>query len=203
MIGRICGKLLDIQVTEIQVEVQGIAYEIQIPMSTLYQLPQVGEDITLHTHFAVREDAQTLYGFFSIDEKKLFRALVKVSGVGPKLALAILSGMEVSEFVQTVARNDVASLVRMPGVGKKTAERLIVEMRDRMQEWQIGFHDKVSGEAPLTGTAQQISHEAETALISLGYKPAEAGKAVGRVMQDNADITDSGTLIRLALRSMG
>ncbi len=135
MIGRIRGTLIEKHLTEILVDVNGIGYEISVPMSTLYRLPESGQGLVLHTHLAVREDAQTLYGFLEMAEKKLFRALIRVSGVGPKLALAILSGMAVDEFVRTVNANDVAAMVRMPGVGKKTAERLIIEMRDRLAEW--------------------------------------------------------------------
>ena len=120
VIGRIRGKLLEKQLTDILVEVNGIAYEVQVPMSTLYKLPEPGQELELHTHFAVREDSQALYGFVDVSEKLLFRALIKVSGVGPKLALAILSGMAVEEFTRTINGNDVESLVRMPGVGKKT-----------------------------------------------------------------------------------
>ncbi|MEZ5491758.1 MAG: Holliday junction branch migration protein RuvA [Gammaproteobacteria bacterium] len=204
MIGRIRGTLIDKQLTEILVDVNGIGYEISVPMSTLYQLPEVGQGLVLHTHLAVREDAQTLYGFMELAEKKLFRALVKVSGVGPKLALAILSGMAVDEFVRTVNANDVASLVRMPGVGKKTAERLIIEMRDRLAEWGPTASGAGAGslEAASGREEVRIASEAETALVSLGYKPAEASRTIARVLKENADIPDSGSLIRLALKSM-
>lgn len=204
MIGRIRGTLIDKQLTEVLVDVNGIGYEISVPMSTLYQLPETGQGLVLHTHLAVREDAQTLYGFMELAEKTLFRALVKVSGVGPKLALAILSGMAVDEFVRTVNANDVASLVRMPGVGKKTAERLIIEMRDRLAEWGPVTSASVAGglEAAAGRGEMQIASEAETALVSLGYKPAEASRTIARVLKENADIPDSESLIRLALKSM-
>lgn len=202
MIGRIRGTLIEKQLTEILVDVNGTGYEISVPMSTLYQLPETGQGLILHTHLAVREDAQTLYGFMELAEKKLFRALIKVSGVGPKLALAILSGMAVDEFVRTVNANDVASLVRMPGVGKKTAERLIIEMRDRLAEW--GPVAAPSGGQAVTARSGEarISADAETALVSLGYKPAEASRTIARVLKENHDIADSETLIRLALKSM-
>ena len=202
MIGRIRGTLLEKQLTEILVEVNGIAYEINIPMSTLYQLPETGQSLILHTHLAVREDAQTLYGFIDVSEKELFRALIKVSGVGPKLALAILSGMAVDDFVRTVNANDVASLVRMPGVGKKTAERLIIEMRDRLSEWVPSAGTAERGQSVATSSTASISSEAETALVSLGYKPAEASRSVAQVLKNNDDVSDSETLIRLALKSM-
>lgn len=202
MIGRIRGTLLEKQLTEILVDVNGIAYEISVPMSTLYQLPEIGQGLVLNTHLAVREDAQVLYGFVEMAEKNLFRALIKVSGVGPKLALAILSGMAVDDFVRTVNANDVASLVRMPGVGKKTAERLIIEMRDKLAEWGPSMsagHD----ETALPGGEVSISAEAETALVSLGYKPAEASRTIAQVLKENSDVADSESLIRLALKSMG
>jgi len=202
LIGRIRGTLLEKQLTEILVDVNGIAYEISVPMSTLYQLPEIGQGLVLNTHLAVREDAQVLYGFVEMAEKNLFRALIKVSGVGPKLALAILSGMAVDDFVRTVNANDVASLVRMPGVGKKTAERLIIEMRDKLAEWGPSMsagHD----ETALPGGEVSISAEAETALVSLGYKPAEASRTIAQVLKENSDVADSESLIRLALKSMG
>lgn len=203
MIGRIRGTLLEKHLTEILVDVNGIAYEISVPMSTLYQLPETGQGLVLNTHLAVREDAQVLYGFKEMAEKNLFRALIKVSGVGPKLALAILSGMAVDEFVRTVNANDVASLVRMPGVGKKTAERLIIEMRDRLAEW-VPADIPGGQEAPDNSAGDGgISSEAETALVSLGYKPAEASRTIARVLRENGDVADSETLIRLALKSMG
>ena len=203
MIGRIRGTLLEKQLTEILVDVSGIAYEINVPMSTLYQLPEVGQGVVLQTHLAVREDAHVLYGFIEMAEKNLFRALIKVSGVGPKLALAILSGMAVDDFVRTVNANDVDSMVKMPGVGKKTAERLIIEMRDRLAEWvptgaTAGIEPSVADRGDVA-----ISTEAETALISLGYKPAVASRTIARIMKENADVSDSETLIRLALKSMG
>ena len=203
MIGRIRGTLLEKQLTDILVDVNGIAYEISVPMSTLYQLPEIGQGLVLHTHLAVREDAHVLYGFKEMAEKNLFRALIKVSGVGPKLALAILSGMAVDEFVRTVNANDVAAMVRMPGVGKKTAERLIIEMRDRLAEWEPAEGPSGQKVPGVSGGDSNISAEAETALISLGYKPTEASRTIAQVMKENSDIADSETLIRLALKSMG
>jgi Holliday junction DNA helicase RuvA len=203
LIGRIRGTLLEKQLTEILLDVNGIGYEISVPMSTLYQLPEIGQGLILHTHLAVREDAHVLYGFMAMAEKNLFRALIKVSGVGPKLALAILSGMAVDEFVRTVNANDVASLVRMPGVGKKTAERLIIEMRDRLAEWGPVTLPGGQGGDFLTGRETKIAADAENALVSLGYKPAEASRTIAQVLKENSDISDSETLIRLALKSMG
>ena len=201
MIGRIRGTLLEKQLTEIQVDVNGIAYEINVPMSTLYKLPDLGKELVLHTHFVVREDVQALYGFIDVSEKLLFRALIRVSGVGPKLALTILSGMAVDEFVRTVNANDVSAMVRMPGVGKKTAERLIIEMRDRLSEWDQGPTGPVlEGASP--DSSVKFRREAENALVTLGYKASDASRVINQIITDNPDVGDSETMIRLALKSM-
>lgn len=201
LIGQICGILVDKTPPDILVQVNGITYELQVPMNTLYQLPEVGREVTLHTHFVVREDAQLLYGFYGSKDKAMFRALIKVNGVGPKMALAILSGMDADEFVRTVRNNDVATMVNMPGIGKKTAERLIVEMRDRLAEW--GDSDAESGASIAVGGAGSSARsEAETALLSLGYKPQQASRSVAQVLKENPSINDSEALIRLALKSM-
>ena len=200
MIGRIRGILLEKHLTEVVVEVGGVAYEVQVPVSTLYRLPDSGQVVVLHTHFVVREDAQLLYGFIDPKEKALFRSLIKVNGVGPKMALAILSGMAVEDFVRTVNNNDVSALVKMPGVGRKTAERLVVEMRDRLSEF--GTAPAVAGEAVIPSGASRLSQEAESALVSLGYKPQEANRVITRVIKENDGVTDAGVLIRLALKSL-
>ncbi len=204
MIGRIRGILIEKLAPDIVVEVQGVGYEIQSPMSTIYQLPALGKEVLLFTHLVVREDAHLLYGFLSLDERHMFRSLIKISGVGPKMALAILSGMAVDEFVKTVRNNDIAALVRMPGIGKKTAERLVVEMKDRLTDW--GQAAAVSAASTATATAipsdRQMSQEAETALVSLGYKPQEAARVITQVLKLNSDLQRSEDLIRLALRSM-
>lgn len=201
MIGQITGILVDKTPPDILVRVGGISYELQVPMSTLFQLPEAGKELTLHTHFVVREDAQLLYGFYQAKDKAMFRALIKVNGVGPKMALAILSGMDADEFVRTVRNNDVAAMVNMPGIGKKTAERLIVEMRDRLAEWGETEEQAPAGQAPVS-TGSSARNEAETALLSLGYKPQQASRAVAVVMKENPAIDDSESLIRLALKSM-
>lgn len=202
MIGRIRGVLADKLAPEILVDVGGVFYEIHVPMSTVYQLPAVGRDVSLHTHLVVREDAHLLYGFFTLQERQMFRSLIKISGVGPKMALAILSGMAVDEFVRTIRVNDIAGLTRMPGIGRKTAERLIVEMKDRLSEWgselQVSFPD-----APMAGGSgdRAMSQEAETALIALGYKPQEATRMIAGVLKADSSITRSEELIRQALRN--
>ncbi len=200
MIGQIRGVLVGKQPPEILLEANGITYEIQVPMRTLYQLPEIGKSLLLHTHFVVREDAQLLYGFFEAKDKVMFRALIKVNGVGPKMALAILSNMAADEFAHTVRSNNVSALTNMPGVGKKTAERLIIEMRDRLGEWEGAGTLVVSGEGRLAPST--ITRDAETALISLGYKPQQAAHTIALILKDREDIVDSEELIRLALKSM-
>jgi len=199
MIGRITGVLLEKQAPELLVDVNGVGYEIQAPMTTIYQLPEGGQVGVLHTHFVVREDAQILYGFAELQERRLFRALIKVNGVGPKLALTILSGIETDEFVRCVRDGDTLSLVRLPGVGKKTAERLLVEMKDRLKDWQI---DSITDEFRVSGMgfSNSITAEAESALIALGYKPQEAAKAIAAANNDS--MTSSEQLIRAALKNM-
>jgi Holliday junction DNA helicase RuvA len=198
LIGQLRGKLLAKNPPEVLLEVGGVGYEVQVPMSTLYELPDVGREVLLHTHFVVREDAQLLYGFHDLKSKSMFRSLIKVNGVGPKMALGILSGMQADEFVQTVRSNDVSAMIKMPGIGKKTAERLIIEMRDRLDEWG-DTSGAVTGGILLTSS---VSRDAETALISLGYKPPQAARSIAVVMKEHPEIEDSEALIRLALKSM-
>lgn len=195
MIGRIHGRLLLKQPPEILLDVSGVGYEIQVPMTTIYQLPAVGEPVTLHTHFVVREDAQILFGFADTRERQMFRNLIKVNGVGPKMALTILSGIEANDFVRCVRDNDTVTLVKLPGVGKKTAERLLVEMRDRLKDWEIDE----SAVAVTDSGSQDILAEAESALLALGYKPQEASRMVSAV---KGEVASSEELIRLALKSM-
>ena len=199
MIGQIEGTIIEKNPPEILVEVAGITYEILVPMSTLYQLPESGELVRLHTHFSVREDAQILYGFFDAETKKMFRSLVRVNGVGPKMALGILSGMSVEDFVQAVRNNDSEAMVRMPGIGKKTAERLMIEMRDKMIEW--GSDDNVGSDLS-SQTKSSFTKDAEIAMINLGYKPQQAARAIAQVLKVNPEINDSEELIRFSLKSM-
>lgn len=199
MIGQIEGTIIEKNPPEILVEVAGITYEILVPMSTLYQLPELGELVRLHTHFSVREDAQTLYGFFDAETKKMFRSLVRVNGVGPKMALGILSGMSVEDFVQAVRNNDSEAMVRMPGIGKKTAERLMIEMRDKMIEW--GSDNNVGSDLS-SQTKSSFTKDAEIAMINLGYKPQQAARAIAQVLKVNPEINDSEELIRFSLKSM-
>lgn len=198
MIGRISGRLLYKQPPEILVDVGGVGYELQVPMTTLFQLPAVGEAVTLVTHFVVREDAQTLFGFAGERDRELFRHLIKVNGVGPKLALTILSGMDGETFARAVSAGDLSALTALPGVGKKTAERLLVEMRDRLAKWL----EELGSSAAQPSTALPVTDklgDAEAALVALGYKPTEAARMVSSV--DGESVTDSEELIRLALRA--
>ena len=198
MIGKIRGVLVDKKPPEIQIDVAGICYEVQVPMSTLYQLPELGKELTLHTHFVVREDAQLLYGFFEEQDKSMFRSLIKINGVGPKMALGILSSMQANEFVRAVRSNDINAMVKMPGIGKKTAERLLIEMRDRLKDWDDDT-EAGSTQAPVSAS---ITNDAETALVSLGYKPQQAAHAIAAVLKANPEITGSEELIRRSLKSM-
>jgi len=198
MIGRLQGKVIEKQAPDLLIDVQGVGYEVLVSLNTFFGVPGVGEITTLHTHFVVREDVQPLYGFGTQSERQLFRHLIKVNGVGPKMALAILSGMSANDFAICVHNNDIATLVKLPGVGKKTAERLLIEMRDK-----IGDMDATAA-GSATGAQEakpDISQEAESALIALGYKPADAAKIISRVATES--VNDAGELIRLALKSMG
>ena len=203
MIGRIRGILIEKQPTDIQVEVAGIAYEVQVPMSTLFKLPEVGDTVTLHTHFVVREDAQQLFGFIELKDKTLFRTLIKVNGVGPKMALGILSSVDSDALVGLVLSNDIAALVAMPGIGKKTAERLVIELRDKINDWETaGGSAAVTGAKVASPNAASAAREAETALVSLGYKLPQAARAIAAVQNDRPEIVSSEELIRFALKSM-
>lgn len=196
MIGRLQGTVLHKQAPDLLLDVQGVGYEVLVSLSTFFAVPAVGESVVLHTHFVVREDAQLLFGFSELAERALFRHLIKVNGVGPKMALAILSGMSASEFAQSVLNNDVATLVKLPGVGKKTAERLVIEMRDRVGD--IDATNTTGG--AVSEKPPGIAEEAESALIALGYKPQDATKMVSRAISD--DISSPEQLIRAALKSM-
>ena len=201
MIGQIRGTLIARQAPEILVDVGGIGYEIQVPMTTLYQLPELGQSVTLLTHFVVREDAQQLFGFAESADRRLFRELIKVSGVGPRLALTLLSGMDAADFARCLQRDDAVAL---PGVGRKTAERLLVEMRDKAGDWldELSPESAAQAETGKAGThGNDQRAEAEQALVTLGYKLTEAAKLIAAA--DAAPETPSEELIRLALRIAG
>jgi len=176
MIGSLRGRIASKTPPQLTVDVGGLGYELEAPMSTFFHLPAVGEEVRLLTHLVVREDAHVLYAFATEEERRLFRSLIKVSGVGPKIALALLSGISVAAFAECVQREDTTALTRIPGVGRKTAERLIVEMRDRLAAPPAGS----GAAAAAAGTSAES--EAYGALVALGYRPAEAArllKAVG------------------------
>lgn len=176
MIGFLSGVIRDKQPPQLLLEVQGVGYEIEAPMTTFYDLPDVGQSVTLFTHLSIREDAHTLYGFNKVSDRSLFRNLIKVNGVGAKLALTILSGMDATSFSTCVQAGDSAALVKLPGIGKKTAERLIIEMRDRISETSSDTVVPVSGQV-----ATNPVEEAVSALIALGYKAPDASRMVRSV----------------------
>ncbi len=195
MIGRLRGIILEKQAPDLVLDVHGVGYEVAAPMSTFCNLPALNEEVSLYTHLVVREDAQLLYGFATVRERLLFRSLLKVNGVGAKLALTILSGSDVDDFARSVQEGDAASLTKLPGVGKKTAERLIIEMRDRLKEVSgaMGLKPVQSAAATLAGAPD----EAVEALVALGYKPVEAEKMIKRVYQTGMSTEE---LIRVALQ---
>lgn len=198
MIGRLRGILLDRHPPQLLVDVGGVGYEVEAPMSTFYQLPAPGEEVVLHTHLVVRDDAHLLFGFASEAERSLFRSLIRVNGIGAKMALAILSGMNADTFVLCIQEGDTASLTRIPGIGKKTADRLIIEMRDRLGDWQAaGVLPQLAAEPAAQGQRDAVK-DAVSALISLGYKPPEASRMVGLVESMG---NTSEELIREALKS--
>ena len=200
MIGRLKGTLAEKQPPHLIVDVGGIGYELEVPMTTLYRLPPLGEPVTLHTHLVVREDAHLLYGFAEKRERELFRELIRLNGVGPKLALALMSGLEVDELVRCVQAGDTSTLVKVPGVGKKTAERLLVELKDRFKAWESMPSIATLVVEPRAGMAvSSAENDAMSALISLGFKPQEASKAVAAVQEDGLS---SEELIRRALKGM-
>lgn len=195
MIGRLRGRILDKQPPFLLLEVGGVGYEIEAPMSTFYVLPAGDAEVTLHTHLSVREDAHVLYGFAREADRTLFRALLKVSGVGGKMALGVLSGMTAEEFGQAVQAADLAGLTRLPGVGKKTAERLVVEMRDKLD--RIGI-PAAAGSPVLSGSAPAgADQDAVSALVVLGYRPPEASRMVSKVFEEGMD---TEAIIRAALQ---
>lgn len=197
MIGRITGTLVEKQPPHLLVDVNGVGYDVEAPMSTFYQLPAVGEQVTLHTHLIVREDAHLLCGFATQAERQLFRHLIKVNGVGAKLALTILSGISANEFARSVHEKDTVTLTRLPGVGKKTAERLIIEMRDRLEDIPGEFLPSAMGNA-VEAPAGTAARDALSALVALGYKPQEASRLLQHV---DTEGLESEAIIKLALKA--
>ena len=204
MIGRLSGILIEKQAPYLLIDVAGVGYEVQAPMTSFYPLPATGEKVILHTHLSVSENAHQLFAFYTVEERRLFRTLIKVSGVGPKMALAILSGMPVNEFVLCVKSDNVAALVRVPGVGKKTAERLIIEVKDRLGDLADGHGSGMANVNEDITAPELLSNavvaDAESALIALGYKPTLAAQMISAAQQVES-VTTSEALIRLALKS--
>ncbi len=202
MIGHLRGTLAAKKPPTILVDVAGVGYDVHCSMFTIYKLPAINNQVCIHIHMVVREDAQLLFGFHDEIERLVFRELIKISGVGPKLALAILSGMDVKTFCQCIEAKDTAMLVKLPGVGKKTAERLVIEIKDRLAKIlpiNMEFSDVLLATTGGTqGTLQQ--QEAVSALVSLGYKMQEANKIVDKIDVD--ETTNSETLIKMALQSV-
>jgi len=198
MIGRLRGVLVKKEPPVLLVDVGGVGYELEAPMTTFYDLPATGETVTLHTHLVVREDAHLLFGFAREAQRRLFRGLLKVNGVGPRVALSILSGLSDNEFVQAIQQEDIARLTRVPGIGKKTAERLIVEMRDKL----AGEIPADAGADATAGTSPapvDVIGEAVNALIALGYKPNEASRMVRNISTQGLGTED---IIRQALKGV-
>jgi Holliday junction DNA helicase RuvA len=196
MIGFLKGRLAMKQPPLLMVDVNGVGYELEAPMSTFYGLPPTGEPVALFTHLVVREDAHILFGFGTDGERRLFRGLLKVSGVGPKIALGILSGASVEDFLRTIEAEDVAMLTRIPGIGRKTAERVIIEMRDSVQKLSMPAPGGANPMAP--GLAASPQSEAFSALIALGYKPAEITRLLKSADEPGLSTTE---IIRRALKS--
>ncbi|ORU90467.1 MAG: Holliday junction DNA helicase RuvA [Cycloclasticus sp. symbiont of Poecilosclerida sp. M] len=193
MIGFLRGTVHEKQAPRVVIDVNGVGYDVETPMSSFFSLPATGELVSLRTHLVVREDAHILYGFVTEHERALFRSLIKVNGVGPKVALGILSGVSVNDFCLWISDSNVAALVKLPGIGKKTAERLIIDMRDRLPE-------QTGSSTPLSFSSQDKSpiEEAISALVALGYKPQDAEKRVREVADEDAN---SEQIIRSALQS--
>ena len=197
MIGFLRGKIVLKAPPLIIIDVQGVGYELEAPMTTFYDLPLMGTEVVLHTHLVVREDAHNLYGFASEADRVLFRLLIKINGVGPKLALTILSGLSAEDFQRSILHNDIQALIRLPGVGKKTAERLVIEMRDRLPKQATQNDTALDAGLLSTQNVNNARQEAISALCSLGYKPLDANKMVQMIDTESKSCED---IIRLALQ---
>ncbi len=193
MIGWLKGTLLEKRPPWLLLDVGGLGYEVEAPMTVFYGLADVGAEVSLYTHLVVREDAQLLYGFLSRQEREMFRALIRVNGIGPKMALAILSGIETERLVESIRSQDTRALVRVPGVGKKTAERLVIEMRDRLERLGLGSVDTS------LAAADGVTNDAVAALEALGYRGRDAEQAVRQIAEPGLT---SEELIRRALRAL-
>ncbi len=198
MIGRLTGVLALKKAPQIMIDCQGVGYEVDVSMSTYYQLPSEGEAVAVWTHLQIKDDQHSLIGFYTDQERKLFRLLIKINGVGPKMALTILSGISESDFAVCVQTGDVATLTRLPGVGKKTAERLIMEMRDKLES--INFEsNQVSGKGFLEAQHSNYKTEAVEALQALGYRPVDATKMINMAALESSE-ESAQSLIKIALQ---
>jgi Holliday junction DNA helicase RuvA len=201
MIGRLRGVLVEKQPPYLLLDVNGVGYEVQAPMTTFYRLPSLGQEVVLHTHLSITENLHQLFGFAEQRDRSLFRTLIKVNGVGPKLAIAILSGMESDDIARCVRDDNINALTKLPGIGKKTAERLVIELRDRLKNWDMPQGDMLAHSEIQSIATDDVFAEAESALIALGYKPVEAAKMVSLASKQQPD-AKSEELIRIALRSI-
>lgn len=202
MIGRLRGILVEKQPPYLLLDVMGVGYELQAPMTTFYRLPALGQEVVLHTHLSITENLHQLFGFAEQRDRSLFRTLIKVNGVGPKLAVAILSGMESDDIARCVRDNNVKALTKVPGIGQKTAERLVIELRDRLKNWDLPQGDLLAhGEIQAIASDNDMYAEAESALIALGYKPVDAAKMIAVAAKQKPEAS-SEELIRMALRSL-
>ncbi len=195
MIGRLKGTLLEKQAPFLLLDINGVGYNIEVPLSTLFSLPDIGNEVTLHIKMIVRDDAHLLFGFLSLTEKKMFESLIKINGVGAKMALAILSSMDASEFIISINNKDVNQLIKIPGVGKKTAERLIVEMQDKLKDW--GAIEGVT-DVQMTALTGGVKEEAIQALVALGYKASDASSRISKIKDKDKSVED---IIRQALKN--
>lgn len=202
MIGRLRGILIEKQPPYLLLDVSGVGYELQAPMTTFYRLPALGAEVILHTHLSITENLHQLFGFADQRDRSLFRTLIKVNGVGPKLAVAILSGMESDDIARCVRDNNIKALTKVPGIGTKTAERLVIELRDRLKNWDLPQSDLLAhSEIQQIAGSNDMYAEAESALIALGYKPVEAAKMIAAASKQKPE-AKSEELIRLALRTI-
>ncbi|MBQ3775890.1 MAG: Holliday junction branch migration protein RuvA [Ruminobacter sp.] len=208
MIGSLRGKLIEKNAPDVLIEVNGVGYELSMPMSSFYNLPEIGGEVFVYTCFVVREDAQLLFGFTSREAKVLFKELIKVSGIGPKIALAILSSFNPGQFVNAVKNDSINSIVKVPGIGKKTAERLVIEIKDRVSSWKINDAGSIESSAgdpelPAEDTGVVIDSDVESqavqALVALGYKPTQAASSVHKLYRDGMSVQD---VIKVALKSI-
>jgi len=208
MIGYLYGQVIDKKPPQIMLDVQNVGYELEAPMSTFAHVPEVNHFVKLYTHLLIREDQQLLFGFSDLHQRSLFRSLIRVSGVGAKMAIAILSSIEPDEFARCVQDDDIQTLTRMPGIGRKVAQKLVIEMRDKVKDWpQKTTNDSASVDSAVTHEiSSSASEEATEALVALGYKPAEAKRAVAKAAQQTPQgeqNSDAEKLIRQALKGVG